>query len=45
VVVSQLFTVDKTELGEYIGSLSRKRVQQILDGIDALLQPKDVPQD
>ena len=45
VVVSQLFTVDKRELGEYIGTLSRKRVQQILEGIDALLQPKDVPQD
>ena len=44
VVVSQLFTVDKTKLGEYIGSLSHKRVQQLLDGIDALLQPKDVPQ-
>jgi mRNA interferase MazF len=42
VVVSQLFTVDKSELGEYIGTLSRKRVQQILEGIDLLLQPRDV---
>jgi mRNA interferase MazF len=42
VVVSQVFTVDKTELGEYIGTLSRKRVQHILEGLDLLLQPRDV---
>ena len=42
VVVSQLITVDQTELGEYIGRLSRSRVRQILDGIDLLLQPRDV---
>jgi mRNA interferase MazF len=42
VVVSQIFTVDKTELGEYIGTLARKRVRQILDGIDLLLQPRDI---
>jgi mRNA interferase MazF len=42
VVVSQIITVDKTELGEYIGRLSRNRVQQILDGIDLVLQPRDV---
>jgi mRNA interferase MazF len=42
VVVSQLFTVDKRDLGEYIGSLSPKRIRQILEGIDLLLQPRDV---
>lgn len=42
VVVSQLFAVDKTELGEYIGTLSGKRVRQILEGIDLLLQPRSV---
>ncbi len=41
VVVSQIFTVDKTKLGEYIGTLSRTRVRQILAGIDLLLQPRD----
>src|ERR1044071_3122465 len=29
VVVSQIVTVDKNELGEYIGTLSRQRVRQI----------------
>jgi mRNA interferase MazF len=42
VVVSQIITVDKTELGDHIGSLSRTRVSQILEGIDLLLQPRDV---
>ena len=42
VVVSQIITVDKTELGDYIGRLTRPRVRQILEGIDLLLQPRDV---
>ncbi len=42
VVVSQIVTVDKSELGEYIGSISQKRVRQILDGIELVLQPRDV---
>jgi mRNA interferase MazF len=33
VVVSKLSVVDKTQLGEYIGSLNEKRVEQILAGI------------
>jgi mRNA interferase MazF len=33
VVVSQVSTVKKTQLGEYIGSLSRQRVDQILAGM------------
>lgn len=33
VVVSQVSTVDKTQLGEYIGSLSPERVNQILAGM------------
>src|SRR5262245_42433773 len=33
VIVSQVFTVDKAQLGEYIGALSKKRVRQILDGL------------
>jgi mRNA interferase MazF len=42
VVVSQIITVDKTELGDYIGQLSPKRVRQILAGIDVLLQPRNI---
>jgi mRNA interferase MazF len=33
VVVSQVSTVDKTQLGEYIGSLTEQRVHQILAGM------------
>ena len=40
--VSQLLTVDKSQLGEYIGTLSTKRVRQVLDGIKLLLEPREV---
>ena len=40
--VSQLQTVDKTQLGEYIGTLSSKRVNEILDGISLFLEPRDL---
>ena len=40
--VSQLLTVDKTQLGEYIGTLSRKRVYEIIDGINLFLEPRDL---
>jgi mRNA interferase MazF len=33
VVVSQISTVDKAQLGEYIGTLSKRRVEQILSGM------------
>ena len=42
VVVSQIFAVDKTQLGEYIGTLSTRRVRQILDGIRLLAEPREV---
>lgn len=42
VVVSQVFTVDKLQLGELIGRLSVHRVRQILDGIKLLTEPRDV---
>jgi len=37
--VSQIFTVDKTQLGEKIGTLSTERVGEILDGIGLVLEP------
>lgn len=40
--VSQIFTVDKRDLVERIGTLSRKRVRQILDGVSLLLEPRDI---
>lgn len=42
VVASQIFTVDKSLLDEYIGTLSKRRVQQILDGIHLLMEPRDI---
>ena len=43
VVVSQIFTVDKRQLDEYIGTLSSRRVRQILDGLRLLTEPRDAP--
>ena len=40
--VSQVFTVDKKQLDEYIGTLSPKRIREILDGINLVLEPRDV---
>lgn len=39
--VSQIFTVDKSDLVEKIGTLSRQRVREILDGIQLLLEPRE----
>jgi mRNA interferase MazF len=36
VVVSQVSTVNKTQLGDYIGSLSEQRINQILAGMQFL---------
>jgi mRNA interferase MazF len=40
--VSQLYTVDKSELVEKIGSLSRQRIEEILGGLYLLLEPREV---
>jgi mRNA interferase MazF len=42
VIVSQLFTIDKSDLGDLIGTLSGNRVRQILDGIVLILEPREV---
>ena len=42
VIVSQIFTVDKTQLREYIGSLAKRRINQILAGIQLLTEPRDI---
>ena len=39
--VSQIFTVDKTQLDEYIGTLSLERIKQILIGIKLVLEPRE----
>ncbi len=45
VIVSQLFTVDKHQLGDYIGTLSTRRVRQIIDGVKLVLEPRDVDEE
>ena len=40
--VTQIFTVDRGDLVERIGRLSRKRVRQILDGVLLLMEPRDI---
>ena len=38
--ISQLITVDRSQLGEKIGQLSTVRMRQVLDGIYLLLEPQ-----
>ena len=40
--VSQIFTVDKSQLDEYIGVLSAARIRQILAGIRLVTEPRDI---
>jgi mRNA interferase MazF len=40
--VSQIYTVDKRDLAERIGTLSGRRVRQILSGIRLVIEPRDV---
>lgn len=39
--VSQVFTVDKSQLDEYIGALSPRRVREILNGIRLVIEPRE----
>lgn len=41
VLVSQLFTVDKSDLMDDIGTLSKTRVRQILNGIHLVIEPRE----
>ena len=40
--VSQVVTVDKNDLVEKIGTLTPKRLEQILDGIRLITEPKEI---
>jgi len=42
VVISQLFTVDKRQLGDYIGTLSSRRAHQIFPGLKLLMEPREL---
>jgi mRNA interferase MazF len=40
--VSQVLTVDKSDLTEKIGRLSKKRVEEIVSGFEFLLKPRKI---
>jgi mRNA interferase MazF len=40
--ISQIFTVNKSDLSEKIGSLTRERINQVFDGIQLLAEPREV---
>jgi mRNA interferase MazF len=39
--ISQLYTVDKHDLVEKIGTVSKERIRQILDGLQTLTEPRE----
>jgi mRNA interferase MazF len=40
--ISQIFTVNKSDLTEKIGSLTRERLNQVYEGIKLLAEPREV---
>jgi mRNA interferase MazF len=42
VLVSQIFTVDKSQLGEFIGTLPEQRVKQIIEGIHLMTEIRNL---
>lgn len=40
--VSQIFTVDKSDLADKIGTLSVERTRQILDGVKLVIEPREI---
>lgn len=44
-VVSQVLTIDKSELIDKIGTLSKKRIDEILEGIKLLTEPREVDEE
>jgi mRNA interferase MazF len=40
--VSQVFTVDRDDLVEKLGSLAPERIREVLDGLIVLLEPHEV---
>jgi len=43
--VTQILSVDKSYLAEKAGTLSRRRVREILDGMRLVLEPRDMSDD
>ena len=45
VVVSQVLTIDKSELIDKIGALSKERIGEILEGIKLLTEPREIDEE
>ncbi len=45
VVVSQVLTIDKSELIDKIGVLSKERIYEILEGIKLLTKPREIDEE
>lgn len=45
VVVSQTLAIDRSELHEKIGTLSRGRIDEIIDGIKLLVEPREIEEE
>jgi mRNA interferase MazF len=45
VVVSQVLTIDKSELIDKIGALSNERIDAILEGIKLLTEPRELDEE
>lgn len=45
VVVSQVLTIDKLELIDKIGALSKERIGKILEGIKLLTEPREIDEE
>jgi mRNA interferase MazF len=39
--ISQIYTVDKSQLDEYVGSLSSGRVREIVNGVRLVIEPRE----
>jgi mRNA interferase MazF len=40
--ISQIITIDKSDLVEKIGSLSPSRIKEVIEGVKLLLEPREV---
>lgn len=45
IVVSQMLTLDKSALREKIGMLSKRRVDEIIEGIKLLTEPREIEEE
>ncbi|RLD06873.1 MAG: type II toxin-antitoxin system PemK/MazF family toxin [Chloroflexi bacterium] len=40
--ISQIFTVSKMQLGEFIGRISPSQLRKVLNGVNLLIEPREI---